>query len=102
MKRTTHEWGVRLREDFTGGVAGKPLQDMYIQADVSKRPGQGVDIRYFFSGTILQMPLRSGDVQIWLSAMRAIFEAAQGVGQGEKRCQERFPRIEERVSGKGP
>jgi len=73
MKRTVHEWGVRLFD--------QPLADMYIQAEISKRPGQGVDTRYFFSGTTVKTPLRAGDIQTWLSAMKALFEAAQAEAQ---------------------
>lgn len=43
--------------------------------DSSSR-GQGVDIRFFFSGTSVQKPLRSGDVLAWMASMRAVLDAA--------------------------
>jgi hypothetical protein len=49
---------------------------MHIQADVSKRPKQGVDTRFFFSGTSVQKPLRSGDILAWMAGMRAVLDAA--------------------------
>lgn len=72
MKRSKHSWGIRFEDRPLTGVHS----EMYIQADVSHRPKQGVDIRFFFSGTNTQRPLRSGDVLAWMASMRVVLDAA--------------------------
>jgi hypothetical protein len=47
-----------------------------MQADISERPEQGMEIRYFFSGTDAKTPLRRGDLLIWIERLRALYDAA--------------------------
>jgi hypothetical protein len=66
MKRQKTEWGVRLVDHPLG-------DDMYIQAEVAKTRGTRVS----FSGTIPGQPLRQTDIQVWITSVQALMDAAR-------------------------
>ncbi len=70
IEREEHDWGIRLTAHPFAGMAHN--SEMFIQAEI-----RGTDIKFWFSGTIVQRALKRPDAINWMAHMRAIFDAAQ-------------------------
>jgi hypothetical protein len=75
MKREKHDWGVRLIDKPFKGLKN---EDMWMQAEISKRTGQGTEVRFFFAGTGVdkRKAFRKGDLLVWIERLRALYDAA--------------------------
>lgn len=67
LHRNEGEWGVQLTTN--------PIGEMFIQADISKSNRKPL-IKFYFSGTTIRRPLKSGDAVVWMEHFKAIFDAA--------------------------
>jgi hypothetical protein len=76
IQREETQWGVRLvLKPFTHP---KEHAEMYAEADISlPRPGHRSEIKFFFSGTTVQSPLRASDMIVWMEHLKALSDAAR-------------------------
>jgi hypothetical protein len=69
IKREQHEWGVRLTVHPFADLPAN--SEMFIQAEV-----RGTAVKMWFSGTVVQAPLKRSDMLVWMDSLRKVFDAA--------------------------